>query len=211
MEPAPALIAQSNGGSAPSSVPFAPGADMEVVAASAVFNGAAASGTFLACMAVYSQSGILIGRWFPSQRFAVGDSGEVTFSPFSGGASLDGVTRFQVIAFGPTDSVVVGDLAMFFFVTSDMNGMSLVEVGAGVSTVSSAGTPTVQLRNVTTGNDMLSTKVTIDANERTSYTAATPPVINTANAIGATGDLIAVDVDVAGTGTKGLDVFVGYA
>ena len=53
---------------------------------------------------------------------------------------------------------------------------------------------------------MLTTKITIDASEFTSYTAAAAPVIDTGNDDVATGDLIAVDVDVAGTGAKGLGV-----
>jgi len=39
---------------------------------------------------------------------------------------------------------------------------------------------------------------------------ATPPVIDAANDDVATGDLIAVDVDVAGTGTKGLGVILSF-
>jgi hypothetical protein len=58
---------------------------------------------------------------------------------------------------------------------------------------------------------MLSTAITIDANETTSYTAAAPPVIDTAHDDVATGDLIAIDVSVAGTGTKGLGVVLSFA
>jgi hypothetical protein len=45
-------------------------------------------------------------------------------------------------------------------------------------------------------------KITIDANEKTSITAAAPPVI-AATAI-AKDDEISFDIDVAGTGAKGL-------
>ncbi len=41
-----------------------------------------------------------------------------------------------------------------------------------------------------------------------SYTAATAPVINTSNNTVATGDEIAIDIDGAGTGAKGLDVII---
>ena len=50
---------------------------------------------------------------------------------------------------------------------------------------------------------MLSTRITIDINESTSYTAATPSVVDPANDDVATGDVILIDVDVAGTGAKG--------
>ncbi len=57
---------------------------------------------------------------------------------------------------------------------------------------------------------MLSTSITIDASEFTSYSAATAPVINTSFDDVATGDRIAIDVDVAGTGTKGLGVILRF-
>jgi hypothetical protein len=57
---------------------------------------------------------------------------------------------------------------------------------------------------------MLTTPITIDPGEFTSFTAATPAVINTANDLVATGDLIAIDVDVAGTGAKGLGVILEF-
>lgn len=52
--------------------------------------------------------------------------------------------------------------------------------------------------------------VTIDANEVSSYTAATPGVVNPANDDLATGDLLRVDVDTAGTGAKGLVVSIEF-
>ena len=46
----------------------------------------------------------------------------------------------------------------------------------------------------------------IDANEVTSYTAATPAVVDTANDDLLTGALLRIDIDTAGTGAKGLIV-----
>lgn len=57
---------------------------------------------------------------------------------------------------------------------------------------------------------MLSTAVTIDATESSSYTAATPPVINASYDDLATGDFLRVDVDGAGSGAKGLQVIIDY-
>jgi hypothetical protein len=57
---------------------------------------------------------------------------------------------------------------------------------------------------------MLSTAITIDANEFDSKDAATAAAINTSNDDVATGDLIRVDVDVAGTGTADLIVTLGF-
>ena len=48
------------------------------------------------------------------------------------------------------------------------NGLNLTDADAFVTTVSSSGLPTVQIRNVTQTADMLTTKITIDASEFTS-------------------------------------------
>jgi hypothetical protein len=53
---------------------------------------------------------------------------------------------------------------------------------------------------------MLSTALTIDASETDSSTAAAAAVIDTVNDDVATGDQIRIDIDVAGTGAKGLMV-----
>lgn len=81
----PALVYSDRPGSIPASYQLPAGFDMQLESVSATFNGAGASGTFYACLAVYSQDGKLIGRYFPAQTFAAGDSGEVTWSPFSVG------------------------------------------------------------------------------------------------------------------------------
>lgn len=85
--------------------------------------------------------------------------------------------------------------------------LTLTSVRASLSTVSSSGTPTVDINEG--GSTILSTKLTIDANEYTSTTAATAAVISdTALADDAE---ITIDVDVAGTGAKGLKVYLyGY-
>jgi hypothetical protein len=106
--------------------------------------------------------------------------------------------------------VTTGDAAAVFLVPDELNGLNLVDADAAVVTVSSSGTPTVQVRNITQAADMLSTRITIDINENTSYTAAAAPVIDTGNDDVATGDLLAIDVDTAGTGTKGLLVYLEF-
>lgn len=79
---------------------------------------------------------------------------------------------------------------------------SLSAVRASLNTVSSSGTPTVDI-NVN-GSSILSTKLTIDANEKTSATAATAAVISASSI--ADDDEITFDIDTAGTGAKGLKV-----
>tara|TARA_Y100000593_G_scaffold25220_1_gene50390 strand:- start:595 stop:1932 length:1338 start_codon:yes stop_codon:yes gene_type:complete len=116
-------------------------------------------------------------------------------------------------------ALTTGDGKAYLRIPTDLNGMDLVQVGAQVgSTQASYGTPTVQLtrlRAATAGGarsaaDMLSTEITIDANEWDSIDASTSAVIDTSNDDVETGDLIRVDVDSAGTGTKGLFVSLGF-
>lgn len=107
-------------------------------------------------------------------------------------------------------AITTGDGKAYFRVPSILNGHNLVEVAAAVTTVSSSGTPTIQINNVTQAADMLTTKITIDASEKDSKDAATAAVIDTANDDVATGDQLRVDVDVAGTGAKGLIVSMTF-
>lgn len=82
--------------------------------------------------------------------------------------------------------------------------MTLTAVRASLSTASSSGIPTVDINDG--GTTILSTKLTIDATEKTSTTAASPAVISdTALADDAE---ITFDIDVAGTGAKGLKVWL---
>jgi len=84
---------------------------------------------------------------------------------------------------------------------------TLTGVRASLSTASSSGLPTFDINEG--GSTILSTKITIDATEKTSTTATTPPVISdTALADDAE---ITIDIDVAGTGAKGAKIYlIGY-
>ena len=111
------------------------------------------------------------------------------------------------------DAITTGDGKAYFRVPSVMNGWNLVAVAASLSTVSSSGIPTVQIRRsryatptTRTAADMLSTKLTVDASEFDSIDAAAAAVIYTPNDDVNTGDHIYIDIDVAGTGAKGLVV-----
>lgn len=125
--------------------------------------------------------------------------------------SAYGKRVIQVLVTDPGgDAITTGDGKAYFFIPSDLNGYNLVDADACVTTASTSGTPTIQIYNVTDSVDMLSTRITIDANEKTSYTAATAPVIDTSNDDVATGDELRVDIDVAGTGAKGLTVILVF-
>ena len=122
----------------------------------------------------------------------------------------DEIRGIQVKVIDDVTTLTTGDAKVILCVPAFLNGMNLIDADAYVTTAASAAAPTIQIRNVTQAADMLSTRITIDVAEFTSYTAATSPVIDTANDDVATGDLLAVDVDVAGTGAKGLGVILQF-
>ena len=96
-----------------------------------------------------------------------------------------------------------GDGKFFFCIPSEMSGLTLINAQAAVSISSSSGSPSYQIHNATTGNDMLSTQITIDVGEFSSYTAFIPPAINPAYNIVHTGDMMRVDKKISGIGEKG--------
>jgi hypothetical protein len=66
------------------------------------------------------------------------------------------------------------------------------------------------IHNDTDDVDMLTTPITINEGQITSYTAATPSVIDTDHDDIATADLIRVDCDSAGTGAKGFGIYLEF-
>lgn len=129
--------------------------------------------------------------------------------PFGGGSGDSGVAE-HIKIFLDTETVTSGDGKWYFSCSRDMDGMDLGDVELSLSTVSSSGIVQCQVHNVTQGVDMLSTRVQVDANELHSRTAATQPVIDTANDDVAHGDLIRIDVDAAGTNARGLEIVLKF-
>lgn len=117
------------------------------------------------------------------------------------------LTRYFTVMLNKDVSLVTGDDAARIRIPSELNGYRISEVAA--SRKSGTGVPNIQIRNVRTGNNVLSTALTIDSGETDSSTAATPAVINTANDDVQTGDQIAFDVDGAGTSTLLMIVQIG--
>ncbi len=114
------------------------------------------------------------------------------------------------IPIGDDTALTVEDGKQYFTVPPLLNGMNLVDADAMVATASSSGLPTVQIHRVRGTADMLSTRITIDENEFNSYDATTPPVIDDTKDDVVTGDVLRIDVDVSGTGTKGLHVVLTF-
>ena len=85
--------------------------------------------------------------------------------------------------------------------------MTLTSVRASLTTASSSGTPTFDINE--SGSSILSTKLTIDANEKTSTTATTPAVLS--DTLLADDAEITIDIDVAGTNAVGAKIYlIGY-
>lgn len=115
----------------------------------------------------------------------------------------------RLIEIHATDTTLaVGDTLATFFVPTEFDSYDLVRAAAAVKIVSTTGTPTIQLRDVTGTGDMLSTKITIDSGEKTSYTAVTAPVVDTTNDTLLSGQEIAIDIDSAGTAAEDLYVIL---
>lgn len=127
-------------------------------------------------------------------------------SPVSGG----GQAIYEIKVFEDDNLLVAGDGAFVFEIPEDLDTAVLTKAEAFVTTVASAVTTEIQIRNVTAAVDMLSTKISIDVGQKNSKDAFTQPVVNLANDDVSWGDHIAIDVDAAGTGAKGLGIILYF-
>jgi len=120
--------------------------------------------------------------------------------------------RYVALSVGdPSTAMTTGNNKAKFHIPAGLNGMDLVEVHAEVSTAPAGSTADIQLsRNGSA--DMLSTKITIDASETGSDTAAAAAVINGSNDNVSTNDTIQIDIDQIGSSTagSGLVVTMGF-
>lgn len=112
--------------------------------------------------------------------------------------AIESPVDYYVAVSDESSAITTGAAKVTFYVT---RAFTLVSVFAGLSTQGTTGT-TVDINK--NGASIFSTPLTIDANEDTSLTAATPAVISTTAFVA--GDKITVDIDAAGSGAKGLKV-----
>lgn len=102
------ILTRDSVGATPAEIQLPDGLDIEVMAISATFNGASASATFLPCLALYSQAGNLIGRFFPAQPLLAGDSATVTYGPGLNEAGMAvASTIYHLVSAGSTNAAVV--------------------------------------------------------------------------------------------------------
>lgn len=166
-------------------------------------------------VATTSQSGII--EIATSSEINTGTDNTRAITPDAFVESEFGKQPVFMAVTSPLSDAATGDGQAYFRVPSRITGMNLVSVRLTASTPSTSGAITVQLRRsrrtdaTTRANaDMLSTALTLDANEYDSSDAATAAVINTSNDDVVTGDYIFADVDGVGTGSKGLGVLMVF-
>lgn len=117
----------------------------------------------------------------------------------------------RILTFKITDdatAITTGDGKFIFEVPQELDGARVTYVRAFVSTVSSSGAPSITIYNLTNSADILSTALTIDASEYTSDTAATAAVIDQRYNLFTNRDRVEINIDAAGTGAKGLLVYI---
>jgi hypothetical protein len=153
-----------------------------------------AKGDLIVATAADTVARVAVGA--TANHVLVVDSGEAA------GVKWQGAQEVIVVALSDeTTAIATGTSVVTFRMPF---AMTLTAVRASLSTASTSGTPTFDINEG--GSTILSTKITIDANEKTSTTAATAAVISdTALADDAE---MTVDIDVAGTGAKGAKVYL---
>jgi hypothetical protein len=135
------------------------------------------------------------------------DTGRVV-TPDGLAGSVHGEKVIQMVVVEFATALTTGNGKFYFHVPSTLNGMNIVDVHAEVISAPVGSTIIIQLRNVTQSADILSTRITIDASETGSDTAAAAAAIDTGEDDLATNDVIAVDIDQIGSSTAGSGLIV---
>ena len=163
----------------------------------------------LAALWIFTTAGDMIYATSASvaARLAIGASGYMMMSTGSAPSWIV-FYRNWIAQLNADAALTVGDDAARFRVPTAISGWNIHSVSA--SRKSGTAVPAIQVRNVSTGLDVLSTKVTIDSGETDSNTAAAAAVVNTSNDDVTAGQQLAIDVDVAGTDTLYMVVSVQF-
>jgi hypothetical protein len=141
-------------------------------------------------------AGNISGANYVTSNFFIGEGSALT--------NLKPNTHMTIALSDETTSITTGVSKITFRAPF---AMTLTQIPrASLSVVSSSGNPAVDINK--NGVSIFSTTLTIDANEKTSTTAATAAVLSTTTF--ADDDEITMDIDTAGTGAKGLKVTLYY-
>ena len=123
---------------------------------------------------------------------------------------VENLQRFVLKIDSDLTPLVTGDGKLYFPIPQWLNGWNLYSANAFVTTVSSSGAITIMINNATDGADMLSTAITIEEGETTSYDATTPSVVDPDHDDVVTADMIRVDCDDDGTGALGFGIYLEF-
>ena len=122
-----------------------------------------------------------------------------------------GSATVQIAIVEHDTALTVGDAQYYWTVPKRFNGFNIKTIDCAVQNASGTGKPKFQFYNTRKAADILTTEVTIDVGEYTSYTAGTAAIVDTSNDDLLTGDRIRCDCDSAGTGTKGWEAILVVA
>jgi len=105
-----------------------------------------------------------------------------------------------------TTTLSTSDDWMRFTVPNSLSGMNLTSCGAHVYTAATSGVITIDIYNITSAVDMLTSAMTIDSTEKDTNTATSAAVINTGADGVVTGEELRVDATQGSSGASGLEV-----
>ncbi len=182
---------------------------------SCVFDGATTADDYVTISPTVAGDCHDFGSTYPIGQQALGRvlvtaaAGTRSMTLFGPESNSYGLKTVQAFVLGAADITATGNGKYYFVVPVTLNNYRLTGVLAQVITAGTTGTTTVALTRCVIANtgdacssttvQMLSTNLTVDSGENTSSTAATPAVINTANATITTGQIIRVDIAAVNT------------
>jgi len=111
---------------------------------------------------------------------------------------------FSIRILGHSQDLVVADGLSYFHVPSFLNGYTIVNLDASVDTASSSGNISLQIYSIDDSSDILTTPITIEAENLDSYDSEVDSVIDTTKNSFITGNVFRIDCNGAGTDAKGL-------
>ena len=116
--------------------------------------------------------------------------------------------------YNEASAIVAGNGAMYFAVPAALTGMNLTSVGGHLYTAATSGVVGVQIANVTSGVDMLSSARILEwdvAEKDTADAAASSVAVISTGADGVvTGEEIRIDIDAAASGAKGMEIRLSF-
>jgi|10_taG_2_1085330.scaffolds.fasta_scaffold00483_34 hypothetical protein len=139
---------------------------------------------------------------YERNRLFTGDSDKITVTGGgvdSGTVTIEPVLEAQAVVFAPGANNATGDGKYYLHVSKAMGGKDLAHVHAEVIVAGTTGVLTVQVHNLTTAADMLSTELTVDTGETGSDTASAPHVVDASEDDVAENDVLRIDVDTVHT------------